>query len=242
MTPGSTTDDAQSRVALQRKVGNIASSTGAVRAADAPASGSLLSELKPRQERVEESLRAWLRQVTADAPPALAEAMAYSLFSPGKRLRPLLAVLACEATGGTLELALPSACAVEMIHTYSLIHDDLPAMDDDDLRRGQPTCHKKYGEALAILAGDALLTAAFEVVAAGYPPRTAAGEVGREAVVKQVHAQRLGPVALERGVDRRNRVHKRVDQGDAWHGGRFLSQIPFDDGFANASFVSAFSG
>jgi geranylgeranyl diphosphate synthase type II len=133
-----------------------------------------LAELKPRQERIEDALRFALRQVTADAPPALAEAMAYSLFSPGKRLRPLLVALACEAAGGTLELALPSASAVEMIHTYSLIHDDLPAMDDDDLRRGQPTCHKKFGEALAILAGDALLTAAFEVVAAGYPARTAA--------------------------------------------------------------------
>jgi geranylgeranyl diphosphate synthase type II len=100
--------------------------------------------------------------------------MAYSLYSPGKRLRPLLVILACEATGGTLEMALPSACAVEMIHTYSLIHDDLPAMDDDDLRRGQPTCHKKFDEATAILAGDALLTGAFEVIAAGYAPRTAA--------------------------------------------------------------------
>ena len=76
--------------------------------------------------------------------------------------------------GGSADDALPSACAVEMIHTYSLIHDDLPAMDDDDLRRGRPTCHKKFGEALAILAGDALLTGAFEVLAAGYPPRTAA--------------------------------------------------------------------
>jgi geranylgeranyl diphosphate synthase type II len=133
-----------------------------------------LAELKPRQDRAEEALRAWLRQVTAGAPPALAEAMAYSLFSPGKRLRPLLVVLACEATGGTLELALPAAAAVEMIHTYSLIHDDLPAMDDDDLRRGQPTCHKKFGEALAILAGDALLTAAFQVLGEGYPARTAA--------------------------------------------------------------------
>ena len=174
MTPGSTTDDAQSRVALHRKAATIASSGGAGRAAEAPASGALLAELKPRQDRVEAALRVALRQVTADAPPALAEAMAYSLFSPGKRLRPLLAVLACEAAGGTLELALPSACALEMIHTYSLIHDDLPAMDDDDLRRGQPTCHKKYGEALAILAGDALLTAAFQVLGEGYPPRTAA--------------------------------------------------------------------
>ena len=174
MTPGSITDDVQSRVALQSKVGNTASSARAGRADAGSASESLLDALKPRQDRVELALRAALAQVTADAPPALAEAMAYSLFSPGKRLRPLLVVLACEATGGTLELALPSACAVEMIHTYSLIHDDLPAMDDDDLRRGQPTCHKKFGEALAILAGDALLTAAFEVIGTSYAPRTAA--------------------------------------------------------------------
>ena len=100
--------------------------------------------------------------------------MAYSLFAPGKRLRPLLALLACEAAGGAREAALPGACAVEKVHTYSLVHDDLPAMDDDDLRRGQPTCHKKYGEALAILAGDALLTASFQVLAEGCPPRTAA--------------------------------------------------------------------
>ena len=81
--------------------------------------------------------------------------MAYSLLAPGKQLRPLLVTLTCEAAGGTIEQALPAACAVEMVHTYSLIHDDLPAMDDDDLRRGQPTSHKKFGEALAILAGDA---------------------------------------------------------------------------------------
>src|SRR4051794_24356922 len=84
--------------------------------------------------------------------PALLEAMRYSLLAPGKRLRPLLVMLASEACGGGDEDALPAACAVEMIHAYSLIHDDLPAMDDDDLRRGQPTCHKKFGEALAILA------------------------------------------------------------------------------------------
>src|SRR6266545_4048408 len=174
MTPGSTTNDAQSRVALQRKVGNIASSDEAERTSSDGVSGRLMAELKPRQERVEQALRTALAQVTADAPPAITEAMAYSLCSPGKRLRPLLVILACEATGGTLELALPSACAVEMIHTYSLIHDDLPAMDDDDLRRGQPTCHKKFGEALAILAGDALLTGAFQVLAEGCAPTTAA--------------------------------------------------------------------
>src|SRR5205085_9300617 len=102
------------------------------------------------------------------APPPLAEAMGYSLFAPGKRLRPLLVVLACEAAGGATAEALPAACAVEMVHTYSLVHDDLPAMDDDDLRRGLPTCHKRFGEALAILAGDALLTLAFQVLAEGY--------------------------------------------------------------------------
>ena len=174
MPAGSDTHAAQSDLALQCKVGIIAPSDLVERAGESLASGRLLADLKPRQDRVEAALRVWLQSVCADAPPALAEAMAYSLFSPGKRLRPLLVALACEAAGGTLEAALPSACAVEMIHTYSLVHDDLPAMDDDDLRRGQPTSHKKFGEALAILAGDALLTAAFEVVAAGYSPRTAA--------------------------------------------------------------------
>ncbi len=136
--------------------------------------GELWADLKGRQDAVEAALRLTLARYTSDAPAALSAAMGYSLLAPGKRLRPLLVALACEACGGTPEQALPAACAVEMVHTYSLVHDDLPAMDDDDLRRGLPTCHKKYGEALAILAGDALLTLAFEVVAAGYPPRTAA--------------------------------------------------------------------
>jgi geranylgeranyl diphosphate synthase type II len=100
--------------------------------------------------------------------------MHYSLMAPGKRLRPLLTMLACEAVGGAGALSLPAGCALEMVHAYSLIHDDLPAMDDDDLRRGLPTNHKKFGEALAILAGDALLTGAFQVLAEGYPPKTAA--------------------------------------------------------------------
>jgi geranylgeranyl diphosphate synthase type II len=144
------------------------------REGDCSASDRLLTELKPRQAAIDDALGVWLARVTATGPAAVHEAMAYSLFAPGKRLRPMLVVLACEATGGTLERALPAGCAVEMIHTYSLIHDDLPAMDDDDLRRGLPTCHKRYGEALAILAGDALLTGAFQVLAEGYPARTAA--------------------------------------------------------------------
>lgn len=92
-------------------------------------------------------------------------AMRYSLFAGGKRLRPILCLAAAEAVGGDPGEALPVACALEMIHTYSLIHDDLPAMDDDDLRRGHPTCHKQFDEATAILAGDGLLTEAFQIMA-----------------------------------------------------------------------------
>ena len=95
----------------------------------------------------------------------LYDAMLYSLLAGGKRLRPVLALETCRMCGGDVNTALPFACAVEMIHTYSLIHDDLPCMDDDDLRRGRPTNHKVYGEATAVLAGDALLTAAFETIA-----------------------------------------------------------------------------
>lgn len=95
---------------------------------------------------------------------SLYEAMKYSLTAGGKRLRPVLLLAACEFAGGDITEAIPYACAMEYIHTYSLIHDDLPAMDDDDLRRGQPTNHKVYGEALAILAGDGLLTTAFEAI------------------------------------------------------------------------------
>lgn len=95
----------------------------------------------------------------------LYDAMNYSLLSGGKRLRPALSIAVCRMCGGDINAVLPFACAVEMVHTYSLIHDDLPCMDDDDLRRGRPTNHKVYGEATAVLAGDALLTAAFETIA-----------------------------------------------------------------------------
>lgn len=119
------------------------------------------------QTRVNQRLADHLDELGADCPPRLREAMAYSLLAGGKRVRPLLVLLGCQACGGDVEDALPAACALEIIHTYSLIHDDLPAMDDDDLRRGQPTCHVKFGEAMAILAGDALLTLAFEILARG---------------------------------------------------------------------------
>lgn len=98
-------------------------------------------------------------------PAVIHEAVRYSLFAGGKRIRPALALATAEITGGSVEDIMPAACALELIHTYSLIHDDLPALDNDDLRRGIPTCHKKYGEAMAILAGDAALTMAFGLIA-----------------------------------------------------------------------------
>jgi geranylgeranyl diphosphate synthase, type II len=98
-------------------------------------------------------------------PATIHRAVRYSLFAGGKRVRPLLVLAAGEAVGGRREELMPLACAVEMVHTYSLVHDDLPAMDDDDLRRGKPTSHKVFGEAIAILAGDALLTRAFHLMA-----------------------------------------------------------------------------
>lgn len=105
-------------------------------------------------------------------PASLHQAMRYSVFAGGKRIRPLLMIAACEAVGGQINSVLPTACAMEMIHTYSLIHDDLPAMDDDDYRRGRLTNHKVYGEAIAILAGDALLTQAFILLATVAPDET----------------------------------------------------------------------
>jgi geranylgeranyl pyrophosphate synthase len=120
--------------------------------------------LGERSKRTE----AWLDRLAppeSEPPQRLHRAMRYSLFAGGKRLRPALAIAACELFGGAEAAVMPIASALEMIHTYSLVHDDLPAMDDDDLRRGRPTCHRAFGEATAILAGDALLTLAFRVLA-----------------------------------------------------------------------------
>jgi geranylgeranyl diphosphate synthase type II len=115
-------------------------------------------------KRIDAALESILK--TSGHPDRLLEAMIYSLMAGGKRFRPVLCIAAAEAVGGDLEDVMPAACALEMVHTYSLIHDDLPAMDDDDLRRGQPTCHKAFDEATAILAGDALLTLAFQTLSA----------------------------------------------------------------------------
>ncbi len=119
--------------------------------------------LKTWAARVEEELDRRIPEAGAE-PPEMYRIMRYSLFTGGKRLRPVLCVAGCEAAGGDPEIVMPAACALECIHTYSLIHDDLPAMDDDDFRRGNPTSHKVFGEAAAILGGDGLLTLAFRLM------------------------------------------------------------------------------
>ncbi|MFZ5596593.1 MAG: polyprenyl synthetase family protein [Bacillota bacterium] len=122
------------------------------------------TELKRRAEIVNTALEELIPQPSI-YPGIIHEAVRYSLLAGGKRIRPVLALSTAELLGGDVGAIMPAACALELIHTYSLIHDDLPAMDNDDLRRGMPTCHKKYGEAIAILAGDALLTMAFGLIA-----------------------------------------------------------------------------
>ena len=136
--------------------------------------------LSAKSVKTEQALREYLASWHG-VPAVLEEAVGYSLFAGGKRLRPALALGAAEICCGDDAPALPAACAIEMIHTYSLIHDDLPAMDDDDLRRGKPTAHKAFGEAIAILAGDALLTMAFDVAA----------RAGNVAVIREI-AQAAG--------------------------------------------------
>ena len=134
------------------------------------------SWLATQQRRVEAILSDRMAHLAHRTPPRLAEAMKYSLLDGGKRLRPVLCLAfadtVTQASNGGGRVADDAACALECIHTYSLIHDDLPAMDDDDLRRGRPTNHKVFGEAMAILSGDALLTDAFTLVAVGASCRT----------------------------------------------------------------------
>lgn len=144
----------------------------------------LKSYLKEQCARVDAALDSFLPKETL-LPHSLHKAMRYSIFAGGKRVRPILMLAACQAVGGDTERAIPAACAMEMIHTYSLIHDDLPAMDDDDFRRGNPTNHKVFGEAIAILAGDALLTEAFKLIS---DPRFAGGcdPAVRLAVVQEI--------------------------------------------------------
>lgn len=175
--------------------------------------GSGLESLRPDVERA----LAAATEFSADCPARLADAIRYALLAPGKRLRPGLVLMAAEASGGSTEAAMPAAVAVEMIHAYSLIHDDLPAMDDDDRRRGRPTVHIRFDEATAILAGDALQAEAFRHLATRISePRTAAQAVavlaaaaGASALVggqaEDLAAESGGEQTLERleGIHRR---------------------------------------
>jgi geranylgeranyl diphosphate synthase type II len=143
----------------------------------------LNADFREHAERACSAINAALTAYTEwddDCPDELRDAIRHSLLAPGKRLRPLLVLTAAQACGCPWERSMAAACAVEMVHTYSLIHDDLPAMDDDDLRRGLPSCHAKFGEATAILAGDALLALAFEVLARDVLPAEAAVQCCRE--------------------------------------------------------------
>src|SRR5215475_9862977 len=128
------------------------------------AADDLQQYLTARRTAIDAALLATLPSPPS-CPPAVAEAMRYSVSAGGKRLRPILCLASAEAVGGDWRQAMPAACAIEFIHTYSLIHDDLPAMDDDTLRRGQPTLHVLYGDGIAILAGDGLQAAAFGLMA-----------------------------------------------------------------------------
>ena len=147
-----------------------------------------LAYLEQDQHFIDQGLRRYLP--SQELPPlTIHKAMHYSVFAGGKRLRPILLLAAGRAKGGNPDRLLPAACAVEMIHTYSLVHDDLPALDNDDLRRGRPTSHKVFGEAMAILAGDALLTRAFEILSR-YPEE--AGLEGVKLRVLQIIAAACG--------------------------------------------------
>ncbi|MCG6926338.1 MAG: polyprenyl synthetase family protein [Acidobacteria bacterium] len=148
---------------------------------------ALRAEVEPALDRALPTESAW--------PETIHRAVRYSLFAGGKRIRPVLALAAGEAVGGGREEIMPLACAVEMIHTYSLVHDDLPAMDDDDLRRGKPTCHKVFGEAVAILAGDALLTRAFHLLAA-MPPDWDETRIRRRVQATAVLGEACGTTGL----------------------------------------------
>jgi geranylgeranyl pyrophosphate synthase len=147
-----------------------------------------------------------------DPPADVHRAMRYSVFSGGKRLRPALALTVGEALGLPHDVALPSACAVELIHAFSLIHDDLPAMDDDDLRRGRPTNHKVFGEAVAILAGDALSVFAFEALVRGTPNRAVAAELVLELAQASGTAGMIGGQILDLAAERRTPDRATVDE------------------------------
>ena len=145
---------------------------------------------KKRREIVERALSGCLPKDRS----TVSKAMRYSVFSGGKRIRPILCLASCDAVGGGWRKALGPACSIELVHTYSLIHDDLPCMDDDDFRRGKPTCHRKFGEAVAVLAGDALLAHAFSLISGS---RSLSDEIARKASAELSKAS--GPTYLIAG-------------------------------------------
>lgn len=146
-----------------------------------------LAQAQKWRDWIEQGLR-FYSELGSESPEILTEAMRYSLLAPGKRLRPLLTLAACEMCGGQPEQALPAACAIEMIHAYSLVHDDLPGMDNDDLRRGRPTCHIQYNHATAILVGDSLQSLAFQILAEA---------ASRDAVRLTVDGRSIEPLKIE---------------------------------------------
>ena len=144
-----------------------------------------IAELMHRLEECHRKVDAALDELMPkedEIPSVLHRAMRYSVFAGGKRLRPFLVLESCKVVGGDEEKALPAACAVEVLHTYTLVHDDLPSMDNDDFRRGKPTCHKVFGEGIAVLCGDALQTLAFELLAVELPKRGVPAEVALKCI------------------------------------------------------------
>ena len=173
----------------------------------------LAAYMAERARAVDAALDRFLPAESAP-PETLHRAMRYSVFAGGKRLRPVLVIAGAEAVGGRPDDVMPTACALEMIHTYSLIHDDLPAMDNDDFRRGVPTNHKVFGEAIAILAGDALLTLAFRLVADNVPAASSGAAAPRRA---RRDRRRRGHRGHGRRTGGRHRVRGQAGRrGDAW--------------------------
>jgi geranylgeranyl diphosphate synthase type II len=175
----------------------------------------LSSYIAPLRASIEAALIRYT-EFDGDCPVRLRDAIRHSLLAPGKRLRPVLVLMAADACGCEPQVALPAACAVEMVHTYSLIHDDLPAMDDDDMRRGRPSCHAAFDEATAILAGDALLARSFEVMVLDAPSAIIAArcvaELAHAAGATALVGGQADDLAAEfsgAGMDELERIHRR---------------------------------
>ncbi len=161
-------------------------------------------------------------ELTGGEEDEVSEAMLYSLKNGGKRVRPMLVLEFCRVCGGDVQAALPFACAVEMIHTYSLIHDDLPCMDDDDFRRGMPSCHKQYGEATALLAGDGLLTLAFSVLSKANLPAERKIEAVRVLADCAGHLGMIGGQTMDLAHEGQNITLEQLRRTDALKTGRLI--------------------